>query len=120
MRHSANVKDDENNGCSCEACGRAYENPIRLTNLSAMPMQTYDACPFCFSKLKENQVSEEPDLKTSASNEASDDSGRSDERMERPEHIMCPQYFGYLKKRSKNVPIPDTCLTCQKMIQCLL
>ena len=32
----------------------------------------------------------------------------------------CLHEFGYLKNRPKNKPIPDECLTCPKMIQCLM
>ena len=122
MRHSRNIEKESNN-YSCEACGRMFEDPIRLTNLSATPMQTYSACPFCFSKLNENTVLEEElgDLKMSTSKDSSVVLGKKQKKIESPEQLTgCPHYFGYLKKRPKNTPIPDTCLTCQKMIQCLL
>jgi hypothetical protein len=31
----------------------------------------------------------------------------------------CPHYFGYLKKLPKNVPIPDECLGCVRIMECL-
>jgi hypothetical protein len=31
----------------------------------------------------------------------------------------CLHGLGYLKKRGKNVPIPEECLTCSKMIDCM-
>ena len=34
--------------------------------------------------------------------------------------IDCAHHFGYLKKRPKDTPIPEACLTCKKMIQCLI
>lgn len=40
-----------------------------------------------------------------------------------PEHqadsAKCPHDFGYLKKRDKNTPIPDECLSCPRMMECL-
>jgi len=30
----------------------------------------------------------------------------------------CPYGFGYLKKRDKNAPIPDECLSCPRMLEC--
>ena len=116
------IKDEKNynNNCSCEACGRDFENCIELTNLSAMPMETYDACPFCFSKLDEDVVLERlDDLKESTlKNQMRACENR--ERISSSEKVECPHHFGYLKKRPKNTPIPDTCLTCEKMIQCVL
>lgn len=31
----------------------------------------------------------------------------------------CAHYLGYLKKRGKSTPIPEECLTCSKMIDCM-
>ena len=32
----------------------------------------------------------------------------------------CPETFGYLANRPKDVPIPQCCLTCTKMVDCML
>jgi hypothetical protein len=32
----------------------------------------------------------------------------------------CPQFFGYLKSRPRSETFPDTCLTCRKMLECLM
>jgi len=31
----------------------------------------------------------------------------------------CPHYFGYLEEHPKNTPIPNECLTCTKIMECL-
>jgi hypothetical protein len=31
----------------------------------------------------------------------------------------CTHFLGYLKKRPRDMPFPDECLTCNKMIECL-
>lgn len=33
--------------------------------------------------------------------------------------LECPHYFGYLRKLPKNVPIPDECLGCLRIVECL-
>lgn len=120
VQHSESVKKDSNN-CFCEACGRTFESPIRLTNLSATPLQIYNACPFCFSKLDENVGLEEPDnLKVLDSKDSNTVLGKKQKSIKSLEPTGCPHYFGYLKKRPKNTPIPEACLTCEKMIQCVL
>ena len=120
IQHSGNVKK-EINGCFCEACGRTFENPIRLTNLSATPLQIYNACPFCFSKLDEDVVLEELDnLKVLSLKDSNIGFEEKQKNRKSLEPTGCPHYFGYLKKRPKNTPIPEACLTCEKMIQCVL
>lgn len=32
----------------------------------------------------------------------------------------CPYHFGYLRDQPKNTPIPNECLTCTKIMECLL
>jgi len=32
----------------------------------------------------------------------------------------CPHHVGYLKTRSKNETVPDSCLTCPKILQCMV
>jgi hypothetical protein len=122
------------NSCSCDACERDFENPIQLTNLSAMPAQIYSACPFCFSKLSTDQPPEEPSpelwepnpepLKPGSEMDSSTDSpNRLEQRdisTENASEGKCAHYFGYLKKRPKSAAVPDSCLTCEKMIKCLL
>jgi hypothetical protein len=32
----------------------------------------------------------------------------------------CPYHVGYLKNRSKDQAVPDSCLTCPKILQCMV
>jgi hypothetical protein len=34
--------------------------------------------------------------------------------------VACPHHVGYLKKRSKDEGVPDSCLTCPKILQCMV
>jgi hypothetical protein len=31
----------------------------------------------------------------------------------------CDHFFGFLNKRTKGTPVPEHCLTCEKMVECL-
>jgi hypothetical protein len=33
--------------------------------------------------------------------------------------VKCWQFLGYLKRRPKDTLIPDECLTCGRMVECL-
>jgi len=33
--------------------------------------------------------------------------------------VECGHFFGYLNKHQKNMPFPNECLTCARMIECL-
>ncbi len=107
---------------NCDACGRHYENPIHVTNLSTDPMQTYDACPFCFTKLGDIVDKDELEVTIKKPVEKPDATPKvsSKEKLDTEKEVDCPHYLGYLKKRPKDAPIPDACLTCEKMVQCIL
>jgi len=34
--------------------------------------------------------------------------------------VQCPYQMGYLRTRSKDQAVPDTCLTCPKILQCMI
>ena len=114
--------------CVYDRCGKSFDSPVRLTDLSHRPRsETYYACPYCFSKMDEaeHDVSHELKLMKSSSYgiEAGDSSRRDTVRKENEKENMaidCPHHMGYLKKRSKDESVPDSCLTCPKILQCMV
>ena len=50
---------------------------------------------------------------------SSNSTTRKENSKEAPE-ISCPHSVGYLKTRSKDETIPDSCLTCPKILQCMV
>lgn len=94
---------------TCNECGEAFQKPILATVSRNGRMQTYYACPRCMTRIskerKEITISNKDVKKTSVKLE---------------NNAECKHFFGYLKKRPKDVPIPDECLTCEKMIKCMI
>jgi hypothetical protein len=35
------------------------------------------------------------------------------------ENVSCQHFLGYLKRRPKDTPVPEDCLMCEKMIECM-
>jgi predicted RNA-binding Zn-ribbon protein involved in translation (DUF1610 family) len=93
----------------CNECGETFQKPILATVSCKGHVQTYYACPRCMARTskerKEITISKEDVKKSSIKLE---------------NNVRCKHFLGYLKKRPKDVPIPDECLTCGKMIECLL
>jgi hypothetical protein len=80
--------------CPQVKCGKSFNKPIKLTVRVDGSLETYYACPHCFSRVKT--------LETVKNNVAG-----------------CAHYVGYLKTRPKDSPIPDKCLTCSRILQCM-
>ena len=114
--------------CVYERCGKSFTAPVRLTDLSHKPRsETYYACPYCFSKMddSEHDISHELKLRKADGYEA--EIGDSPKKQTTPKDnekqdttIECPHHVGYLKKRSKDESVPDSCLTCPKILQCMV
>jgi len=120
--------------CSYVRCGRAFATPVRLTDLSHRPrLETYFACPYCFSKLSQIEAAEtngfndemkllhgggfEMPMREGAKSLKRGDSKKSSEA---ETAVKCPHSLGYLKARSKDEAFPDSCLTCPRILQCMV
>ncbi len=98
---------DEKLRCPYDGCGKSFEKPSILTDSSTMPRETYYACPYCQSKL---DILVE-DLKIVGVKPT-----EYPKVFESP--AKCSRHFGFLNTSSNNLPIPDECLLCPKVLQC--
>jgi len=103
----------------CGACGEEFDHPLLAMVFTDSLVEEYYACPKCLSKvasIREKNVKVELD---------DADEGEAEEpatfKFESSvgEAAGCAHYVGYLKNRPKNTPIPEECLTCSKMIDCM-
>jgi len=113
--------------CGYARCGRAFDTPVRLTDFSRRPrLETYYACPYCFSKLNESEIDginhEMKHLQGGGyeiATEGARKSMKGGARKELDKAVDCPHHLGYLKSRSKDEVFPDSCLTCSRILQCI-
>jgi len=118
--------------CGYVRCGRAFATPVRLTDFSQRPrLETYFACPYCFSKLNEAEAAEmsgfsgEMRLLHGGGYEVSVGEGvkkslKSGVQKGSDRVVSCPHSLGYLKTRAKDEEFPDGCLTCPRILQCMV
>jgi DNA-directed RNA polymerase subunit RPC12/RpoP len=110
------LKDEhEHSGFKCDECGKEFQKPIVATILSNVDTQRYYACPRCLTKVSviEKQRSMENREEGFQTRETRKTASKLDE------DVKCNHFLGYLKKRPRNDPFPEDCLTCSKMIECL-
>ena len=113
---------------SCLHCGRAVPSPVRLTNLTHKPKEeTYYACPFCFSRLEAEEVPDHLECvhghsglnASSAVNVMHSKSEKNAAKFADESSTNCAHGYGYLNNRPKDATIPDECLTCSRILQCM-
>ncbi|MBS7615794.1 hypothetical protein KEJ45_01165 [Candidatus Bathyarchaeota archaeon] len=104
---------EKHDSLTCDECGETFAKPVLATVSSGGSSKTYYACPRCLSKVG--------DVKTAKSEEKEEASVAITRRINEnvSEKVKCEHFLGYLRKRPKNTPIPDECLTCDRMIECL-
>jgi len=116
--------------CGYERCGKSFAEPVRLTDLSHKPRsETYYACPYCFSKMEGSDLDAPHELELVRGGGYEIAEKNSDKSVKAEAHkdvgkeaspVNCPHHVGYLKTRSKNEAVPDSCLTCSRILQCMV
>lgn len=102
----------------CDECRSEFHKPLLARVASHGGVQVYYACPRCLTKV--NDVEEHRSKERSAPS-------FSVESVKAPSVVKsgssggkCGHFVGYLKQRGRDNPIPDECLTCDKMIECMV
>lgn len=110
--------------CGYERCGRAFDAPVWLTDLSRKPQETYYACPYCFSKMDEVDGDVVDHLHGGGYELPAKDAAKKGVKggghRDVEKSADCPHHMGYLKSRGKSEGVPDGCLTCPKILQCMV
>lgn len=100
----------------CDECGGEFQRPLLTTVTSNAVVQKYYACPRCLTEVREERKQQ-----NQSSRESSFSLKNAGRPTEKPgENVKCDHFFGYLRKRDKNSQIPEDCLTCEKMIECMV
>ena len=101
-------------GLTCDKCGKALQKPILARVVTGVSVQTYPACPHCMTRIRDTEALKEEDRKPEVLRK-----GSSEFDAQPMSDFTCGHFFGYLNKRQKGTSIPEPCLVCTKMIECL-
>jgi hypothetical protein len=105
----------------CPACGEETYQTIFAKVTLANSTEEYNACPKCLSKMQRTEAHEDSQPAEIIPNEQADSDIAKNEKCQKEEpasDLNCPYQFGYLRKQERNLPIPEECLICKKMIEC--
>ena len=104
--------------CQNPSCKKTFTTPLKTLNLQENPSEPYFACPVCLTKAEEvtPKIKETPPLKTPV--QESPQKQASTKKSEKP--FSCGFHLGYLSERVQKEQIPDDCLVCPKIVDCML
>ncbi|RJS80620.1 hypothetical protein CW708_00130 [Candidatus Bathyarchaeota archaeon] len=109
----------------CSTCGREFATPILVEDLTSKDTKPYYACPFCLTKIEETKEVKKKKVKRKVKKlkkkieEHVKEESLKTEGASVKEH-KCPYHFGYLAERPSGQGIPEECLTCDKLVDCML
>ena len=107
-------------GISCDNCGDRFEKPLFTTVSSGQVLKEYYACPKCLSKIISVDVQKPKKVNQFETNRYEETKAEVKEEIKKEDKILgCKNTIGYLKRRTKNTPIPEECFICNKMIDCM-
>jgi DNA-directed RNA polymerase subunit RPC12/RpoP len=104
---------EERTSFRCTQCGQEFQEPIFASISSQGLVQTYNACPRCLTKIPEAEEKGTEESENTASTK------EARKTQTKPEIQNCHHFLGYLNKRPKETAIPEACLTCEKLIECM-
>jgi hypothetical protein len=105
--------------CRNPNCKTIFTAPLKTLNLLENPAEPYYACPFCLTKIEEAPlpITNKPPEKLTEKRELNS-KHKPDKSGEMP--WSCSLHLGYLSERAQNTPIPDDCLLCKSIVECML
>jgi hypothetical protein len=113
--------------CSNPSCRKVFANPIKAKNLASKETEPYYACPYCLTEIvvleetasieekEQKPEAEEIELKEPSMHSASE---KPTEPQSKPQN--CAHFFGYLSQRTSKEKIPEECMVCENIVQCML
>ena len=113
---------EKKNTCQNPSCKRSFTTPLKTLNLQENPTEPYYACPFCLTKIEEATFTSQERLSngTEQNNQVTEalEKPKAPKNSEKP--LACKYHLGYLSERGQKDNIPDDCLLCKNIVDCML
>ena len=109
--------------CQNISCKKTFTAPLKTLNLQENPSETYPSCPYCLTKIEiigepiklEKKVEQAPIQIEQPKNRKVENKNN---QIDKPS--SCNYHSGYLSERSSKENIPDECLVCKDIVDCML
>ena len=111
--------------CPNSSCGKVFASPLKTQNLGLKNAKPYDACPYCLTEIPVATITateeELPKQELKLPGIEREAPLIVEEKPEVSSKVQgCDHHFGYLSKRSSKEKIPEDCMMCRNIVQCML
>lgn len=97
--------------CPNVSCHRTFAKPLKASNLQKQSGEPYDACPYCLTEITVDDEEHGDAVEQNCAPTVFQNATKSPE---------CKKHLGYLGERSVKEPVPDECMMCTAVVQCML
>jgi hypothetical protein len=111
------VEETSVHTCPNPTCGKTFKNPLKALNLQRNT-EPYSACPYCLTKIEETPAPIFIRTNEDTFEETLDVEAKGKTKLESPS--ACRFHVGYLSERAQKEQIPDDCLVCKDIVDCML
>ena len=117
--------------CRNPLCGVTFETPLKA--LSLQNSAETCVCPCCLAAITESpkvdespeikvqleplNVEPEPELETTL---APENQPQEMQKEDAPKTLDCRHYLGYLSEKERKGQIPEECIICKNIVECML
>ena len=106
--------------CPNPSCRKVFTTPLKTLNLQQQDStEPYNACPYCLTKISEKPIKIEGKPEKVQLEKKQD---KTKEKIfgddEKPP--ACHYHMGYLSERTQKEQIPDECIVCKDIVDCML
>jgi hypothetical protein len=101
--------------CSNPSCKKSFDTPLKTLDLNQDSPRPFDACPYCLNKIPDAKL-EKNKLEKTVEPSISIEMPIQDKE----KGLTCHYYLGYLSEREQKEQIPDECIVCKDILECML
>ncbi len=107
--------------CPNPSCKKVFSAPLKTINLQQDSTDPYDACPYCLTRMTEDPIKIEDRHEKSPVEQAplAENKGATNAK-DNDKPPACHKHLGYLSERAQKEQIPDDCLVCKDIVECML
>ena len=116
---NSHMPSETHESSKCNTCGEEIKTPLFAVVSCGYLLEEYYACPRCLSKVGDVERNKTVEADEAEEEEAEEKVQEREVEDKMEEAVACAHHLGYLKRRPKKTPIPEECLTCAKMIDCM-
>jgi hypothetical protein len=117
------IKTEENTILVCpnKACGKTFAKPLKTTKIHEGTKEHYNACPYCLTDVINSEIEKEnppevtvPEVTVTEVPISEENPGQDGEKTS-----SCTHYRGYLSEKDHKQQIPEDCMVCSQLIECM-